>query len=99
MITKTTKTGKEQMPPRNTHEPRNTRKATKYTKEPTMVLRKTAKSLFRVFRGRAFRDHIRKMPNFACGIGALNADDRPSASACRVCAGSRIPSSHRRAVA
>ena len=34
----------------------------------------------------------------AAGIGALNAADRPSASAWRVSTGSRIPSSHSRAV-
>ena len=49
-------------------------------------------------RGYVREAHIRKMPNFAGGIGALNAADRPSASALRVCAGSRMPSSQRRAV-
>ena len=44
------------------------------------------------------KSHIRKTPNFGSGIGALNAADSPSARACRVSAGSRIPSSHRRAV-
>src|SRR5262249_19821876 len=42
--------------------------------------------------------HIRNTPNFGSGMGALNAADSPSASACRVCAGSRIPSSQIRAV-
>ena len=42
--------------------------------------------------------YIRKTPNFASGIGALYAADSPSASASRVRAGSRMPSSHSRAV-
>ncbi len=42
--------------------------------------------------------YIRKMPNLAGGIGALDAADRPSASAVRVSSGSRMPSSHSRAV-
>ena len=43
-------------------------------------------------------DHIRNTPNFASGIGALNAAESPRASAWRVCTGSRMPSSHSRAV-
>jgi hypothetical protein len=50
------------------------------------------------FRAQLGGVHIRKTPNFGGGIGALNAADRPSASACRVFAGSRMPSSHSRAV-
>ena len=42
--------------------------------------------------------YIRNTPNFGTGMGALNAADSPSASAARVSAGSRMPSSHRRAV-
>ena len=42
--------------------------------------------------------YMRKTPKRASGIGALNAAESPSASACRVSAGSRIPSSHSRAV-
>ncbi len=42
--------------------------------------------------------YIRKMPNRGSGTGALKAADSPRASACRVSAGSRMPSSHRRAV-
>jgi hypothetical protein len=42
--------------------------------------------------------HIRNTPNFAGGIGALNAAEIPSASASRVFAGSRMPSSQSRAV-
>ena len=44
------------------------------------------------------RGYIRKTPNFAGGIGALNAAEMPRASASRVFAGSRMPSSHSRAV-
>src|SRR5215210_9540621 len=42
--------------------------------------------------------YMRNTPNLGSGIGALKAADRPSASACRVSAGSRIPSSHSLAV-
>ncbi len=42
--------------------------------------------------------YIRKMPYFASGIGALYAAEIPSASACRVSTGSRMPSSQSRAV-
>ena len=45
------------------------------------------------------RHHIRKTPNLVGPIGWFIAADRPSASAMRVSAGSRMPSSHRRAVA
>ena len=44
-------------------------------------------------------DHIRKTPNFVGPIGWFIAADRPSASAMRVSTGSRMPSSHSRAVA
>ena len=43
--------------------------------------------------------HIRKTPNFVGPIGWFIAADRPSASAMRVSTGSRMPSSHSRAVA
>ena len=42
--------------------------------------------------------HIRKTPNFGSGIGAFSAIDSPSASAGLVSTGSRMPSSHSRAV-
>src|SRR3954452_15626618 len=42
--------------------------------------------------------HIRKMPNVVSGIGAFNAEARPSASTRRVPSGSMTPSSQRRAV-
>ena len=43
-------------------------------------------------------DYMRKTPNFGAGIGALKAAASPSPSAVRVSAGSRMPSSHSRAV-
>jgi hypothetical protein len=43
--------------------------------------------------------YMRKMPNFVSGMGALMAAERPSARTWRVCAGSMMPSSQRRAVA
>ena len=43
--------------------------------------------------------YMRKTPKRASGIGALKAADRPRASASRVFAGSRMPSSQSRAVA
>ena len=43
--------------------------------------------------------HIRKTPNFVWPIGWFIAAESPSASAMRVSAGSRMPSSHSRAVA
>src|SRR4029079_7726489 len=42
--------------------------------------------------------HMRKMPNVVSGIGAFNAEARPSASTRRVSSGSMTPSSQRRAV-
>jgi hypothetical protein len=60
------------------------------------------KTLFRLHRD--IRDlrggfyYIRKTPNVGGGIGALNAAESASASTVRVCAGSRMPSSHSRAV-
>ena len=42
--------------------------------------------------------YIRNTPNLDGGMGALNAAEIPSANASRVRAGSRMPSSHSRAV-
>ena len=42
--------------------------------------------------------YILKTPNLGGRIGALNAAESASASTVRVCAGSRMPSSHSRAV-
>ena len=47
---------------------------------------------------RANMRYIRNTPYFAGAIGALQDADTPSARASRVCSGSRMPSSHRRAV-
>ena len=48
--------------------------------------------------GHGRRSYMRKTPNLGSASGALHAADRPSASAWRVSAGSRIPSSQSRAV-
>ena len=59
--------------------------------EPSVVLFRASSSWYAVC-------HILKTPNLGAGIGALNAADSPRASAWRVFAGSRMPSSHSRAV-